>query len=1527
MGVQPRPPQRTLSNPSLSVQRPSIPQQQQRSLSTQYLPQSPVRKDSVIDLSADSPDAAQNRHGTTPRRGGSRLRLELSSEAFSNILPITTDSPQSMTPSRTAPLSDAMDPGNMSPALSRASQQDLDNPPMPMPKRRPPTAQAVQTPRKSASTTAPAKRDSRPKPYTIETPSAAPRFVSTHKRSNHNTGRDPFSRGLFSGYADFYPWNGNHHEDEWTTEAIQKGTWDRNTQTESASARQAIFPSLKQKSGLNLLSQIYTGILATRKLRGQITAPSTFKPPPRVTLTDTKREVWLRDLSNPAISLRRLSRTIPHGIRGRTLLDQCLNKNVPTERAVWLAKCVGANEIRAFKRKGVNGAFVMGGELKWVRDWTTFVEQFLDGVVWQFTEADWKNKVIYAIRLATHLYSDHLLDRDHYLEWIVAGLESSTQTRLPMWILIAQIYWADILRSRKHARRMVASLLSHLDAVHTDLDGDIFIQLSGRLAVLLTSLIQTTPESFVNPNTWFKYRHTLKANLYHDDAALAAFHAVDLRVSRLTVGNTESSPATPQQLVSLLDSILQKSMEGDLPEKCWATSDDKQEAASTIIRWAASVHRPGLSKVYVAARVIRAWAVYGSDLTHVILGILEDVADNDHARKQLMYRLITELARSGHFSIPYYFQWLIARGGYTNASEIDPDDGPCAMRLLVELPVHCFWDRWKIERANLLRRAGGYSVESEQQDMQNAFRCIQHALGLPIPAGDPISQRKPISVRKLGHMLKSSSRALNSHVAAQLRDAVDHQLSGMAHFAISLPMFTSVRAIMESTEDFAMFADILRSCVKASNPEVLASCADTINLNLRIFLALGAAEELFDSLLQRLRMMGPGQTVPARPLLAALSSLAERMPSRVQMAQELLQELIQNDRSNAIDACSPVSDSMMSHMHNRENEVSEEIEKLLTSGNSIDPPTMNRMFRNIVPRLDVGWAKADDSRRVLALLLARLRIFDTQHFDKLMSDWLCHLRALGTRPELMQLLPLLVSLGCISIDVLMRTANVSPPNSSDASFQNTGRPGSSTYLQELLALLLVELPKSVALTAEETYRFQIQQQSAMSEHSKDLLALIRNALLEYALLRQHQPDTSLILDDPNCQECILEALRYLVVEDAGAVAEAIAVKSLPAEAVRLVQTLVSELLVPGASTGASISFDEVLKLANERTMPFCQLKLNIELSLAQSSTGAAGEHGPSAFDLFAEAMDRAIEARNIMWTTMLPGLNDDIAQSLRSQACNRFLKLMPSIKSSTFEQDATDSARIQMAQNLLGVIESIVLGQAPQKFAQVFTSALVEKLADLWDMVAAKNGEKPAVQVAALGHWLPVLLRFIALHSAQPEGVPGSTQSGPITSKPTSINIPNFDARARSVLVLCGLMLELETLPACSRGTLAQQVFDLALVLIDPLPEEMRLTCAKSILQMPGAPPSLSASSDSRLYYLFSAAQPSSADNLMLAHREKPPTTSGAARALYATGHAPNEKLTPFVLRRWELLHEPTPNVGENDTSLNLRLFEAVKVH
>lgn len=57
------------------------------------------------------------------------------------------------------------------------------------------------------------------------------------------------------------------------------------------------------------------------------------------------------------------------------------------------------------------------------------------------------------------------MDREHYLDWTVSSLESSHHSQLPMWIIIAQIYWKDLLRLRRYGRRLATALISHYHVV------------------------------------------------------------------------------------------------------------------------------------------------------------------------------------------------------------------------------------------------------------------------------------------------------------------------------------------------------------------------------------------------------------------------------------------------------------------------------------------------------------------------------------------------------------------------------------------------------------------------------------------------------------------------------------------------------------------------------------------------------------------------------------------------------------------------------------------------------------------------------------------------------------------------------------------------------------------------------------------------------------------------------------------------------------------------------------------------------
>ncbi len=231
--------------------------------------------------------------------------------------------------------------------------------------------------------------------YAMEVASVAPRYQGSGKKFRlHSVNRVADST---VEPADYHPWTGAHPEDCLSDHCIKSGYSDKisNHQSEQSSARPSIWSSVKHKSGLQILSSLLVSVVDRRESSGTVTLKSTFKPPPRVTLTDNRREAWLRDLADPTISLRRLSRTIPHGVRGKALLDHCLSKKITTLRAVWLARCVGANEMRAFRRQGNSSRFANGGETQWIRDWTSNVESFLISIMDGSKDQDWKERMAY----------------------------------------------------------------------------------------------------------------------------------------------------------------------------------------------------------------------------------------------------------------------------------------------------------------------------------------------------------------------------------------------------------------------------------------------------------------------------------------------------------------------------------------------------------------------------------------------------------------------------------------------------------------------------------------------------------------------------------------------------------------------------------------------------------------------------------------------------------------------------------------------------------------------------------------------------------------------------------------------------------------------------------------------------------------------------------------------------------------------------------------------------------------------------
>ncbi|TVY37297.1 Mediator of RNA polymerase II transcription subunit [Lachnellula subtilissima] len=1476
-----------------------------RTLSQQFPSGSPARRggggnEGFVDLTLESDVAG--RYGTVPRMGSSRLRLEISDSSNDSDASPKQHS-DATTPWRTSVLPRGRPqlhfdvPNSSNPGFSASQQEaahnEVNNKAMPLPVRpgqhAPPTAEKARSALGNS-----AKKEGRPKPYVLEVPTLAPRYPP-------------------NGHADFYPWTGNHPEDQFSEPVIRQGYFDKAqmTQNETGTARAAISPALKHKTGLQTLSSLFTDVLAQRRSHGQVTASWAFKPPPRVTVTDTKREIWLKDLANPTISLKRLSRSIPHGIRGKVLLDQSLSKNIPIERAVWLAKCVGANELRSFRRKGVSGTFQMGGEAKWIRDFTVCVEQFVENVVGSCGEGDFKGRINYVIRLAAHFHAEYLLDREHYMDWLVSSLENSPQAKLPLWILITQVYWKDLVKYRKYGRRLAGALLGHVSELADHPDHDILEPLLDRLQQLLKGLMISNPDSFVSPRLWAKHEHAIRSSLLSDDSQfLAVFEKISLRNKRLTIPGIEKKSTARQRLIRLLDMNLTDSSMHDVPKRCWQVDEDKTMLLQAVLEWSTSSYRPGSSKIFVAARILRFWSKSGVDVTESILDFLDSDVVRFGRNKTSFYHLVSELARSEHFSTPRYLQWLISRGGLYGATDA-ASDGPCATRLLAELPLHNLSDGMISLHRTLLDRAG-FSVDEEEQRMRICMASMNRTLPSiqanadleleldNLPTSDDLSvlvaQLSRSSKSEIGLWLRYKVRVQMQQPTIPLLEDWDTSPMKGGTSAITVSDFYTFRNYLELIDDYSMLADVLKIVASSNDAEVLASCADTINLHTDTFAAIGALHGLFDILTARLPVLVEDQDFIPRIVLVSLSDLAARIPERKSIADQLSQELAMSDRKNAADACSPVSDHM-AMMQITETDFTDEIEKVLASGNSMDQATLDRLFQRVVLQLEMVWEKSPEQQRSCGLLLTRLRTFDAQHFDSIMHNWTVRFLNMTDRPNMIRILGPLISFGCLSFQSVL--ASCEALNEKDALSTQRSTSGAS---KELLVLLLGPSNLLGSMGVEELYRFRIKQAHVQMDFAVEVLATIRQALEIHHTSEggdTYDANARMLLESRSSWELFQ---KYALLHTDSMI-QALVIPMLPESGspnAVSVSSIVDKLLL-GDSQREDITTEAILDIANDLTLPFCQIKLESMFTSEDSLMSGTEEGRSERLEAFDSAIEAAVDSGKTAWASIVPLLDKSIAYHLRRRAQIQFLALFPSPKSALAYDSSALQGRLIHAENLLRIIDTTARSAtAPTPMSSDHTSLAVDIITTLSGVrILLSTSHAKQIKDALVTKWIPLLLSFITMHTSEFE----ATRSG-------------HESRAKAILALLAIMLELQALDTSTEAIngLIEHNFDLALYLVDPLPDDMRQQCIRSLRDTVSSP---------QLHYIFSfAANPS--EWLVLSQKESIPVSNGGPGDGGTDKRSQEkEKLTPFPLRKWELLGDSTPHFGENDTSLSLTLFGA----
>lgn len=1405
-------------------------------------------------------------------------------------------------------------------------------------------------------------------PYQIEIPSAAP-VLRAEK------------------VADFSPWTGNHPEDVLNEQTAKQGYYDRTqvSQNESNTARPSLYAQLKHRSGLHMLSSVFAAALEKRQGHSMVTAPSTFKPPPRVTLTDNKREAWLRDLANPGVPLRRLSRTIPHGIRGRVLLDQCLTKWVPVGRAVWLAKCVGANEIRAFKRKGTSGTLTIGLEAKWVRDWTTNVQQFLEGVVTSCGVADWKLKMTYAVSLTARLFFEQLLDHDQYLGWFLSSLEAAPLNTLPVWLLMLGVYWNHILRYRKRGRRLAELLLDKLHEANK-LDSTKSLRpLVDRLSLHIRKLTLEHTSSVVLPHSWDRHKDLLSSCLNLKDnihrAIIQNLAERNARVQRPRKCQETTDQPPQQRVIQLFDSIRSMHDFSSVSIAALNAIDDKAALVFKLLEWVATPFRYGICRVYTGARLLRKWKIAGVDVDSCIISFLTE----SHGRSQLnmdnVYHIISELVRSQTFSVGRYLQWLVAKGVADCSRDSHRKNLPGDIGLLLQLPMSRLPEHVRNLRNTLLHRAG---IEASEEELVIATLKASIAQRLPNIFGTVTE-----STMSCDFLQSDLTWAVKSEIGQWIRRAITEDRRSPAgkfqplpsatdteHSALSADEFYTIRGILESFGDLSMLADVLKQATKCDDGIVLASTADTINYHFRSFCVIGATTDLFRRLVEsyaRLKRRG----MAGLDLIFSLIDLGLHLPGELNTVALLRQDLCRMESKTSMAAPSPLSDHIPATFTETDPLFQEKLDQLLSSGNGMDESTLDTIFNALINLLEYSDGQAKLSANESCRYLAYLRPFHPKHFDIMLVRWICGLLKSPTRTILSRALPPLIGVGCVTIQAFVFLVRRLLQSEKVASMI----PNPNDLKIDLLQLLVPPPARQSRYFDMVTYRFHLSQKEFLFKHPEEAFAIIRDAI---ALIDSPSQEGSCRQAREELGNSAVVLLQMLLTKNPEGAVQHCTEKLFnqhPSSMAALSKALDSLLGFDTQSGPPSTSVAEkVIELTNDFSLPFCQLKLQ---TLFNSEAG--GNVKNEIVDVMFKAAIADSRSRRSNWVGLVRLMSQDAVRQIRERAEKGFFALPLFEESTDSSSSAADNNNsLETAKLYLTIIEKLAYS-IPDTGVQGIGPVLVEKMdillhklismqtsysssAETRHAVDAEQVIRSRAQFErALAFWFSALLRMVVFHRSA-FSIPSAPKSSSLQEQ-TRLLISIFCITlARLPDNVLRLFPTADYFPHSMRpgdyrpcpGILLQaHALDVAASLIDTFPDEVRHQCARFLKEK--CPPLSQVQNDSRFLYLLGPLGDGAAMNTTLPASVPSPAAPGSTPAPtpssnLAAGPSSQQPASAFLgvpsglpeglncgashlclqyrgraigaypIRPWELLEDAAPIVGTNDTAVSLGYFDARRI-
>lgn len=1328
--------------------------------------------------------------------------------------------------------------------------RDPENrPPPALPVR--PWAYAPRPPRLQDTTSAERVRKEAPVPNTpdkLETPDIAPKF----------------RHGTLGG---FFPWVGKHPEDVLSAEHVKGGYFDKGPNPldkELSTAKAPLYNAFKNKSGLEYLSALFSLALEAKNKHGGISSSSSFKPPPRVTLTETKKRAWLADLASADVPLRRLSRTIPQNIRGQMLLEQCLVNSVPINRALWFAKCVGANEIRTLKRKGTTPAVANTQESKWIKEWTSNVEQFLEALAGRCGQPAWRIDIQYAVRLSTRLYLENLLDRDHYLEWVVKSLSASDLAHVPFWLLLSQIYTKDLARFHRRGNRLAEGLVSKLNLA-CDSDQEILQPLILKLSSHLRELFILQPQCFLMPDKWPEceaaLQHALSTGSTSGQQLLEDIRRANIRA----LGHTRSpdGKTSPHQaIIRLLDSLHPPYDIRSLIEECQRACQDDILVATTVLEWSTSQFRSGQARIYLAVRILRRFHKVGLDIESILFNFVATNATGNGSSGvsvDAFKHVIGELSRSRTFSTSRYIQWLGTRGALQGTCfTLDKDGQPgdhriqdCTdpFQLLTEISLGHLETHVVSLRNTMLVRAG-FDVEQERSIVRDCKSTLTKRLALvdtgleaQTTGGDGSTtdlSKWPWTMKyEIAHWLREQASIFYDPSVR------DEKRSASGINGLNATQFCRLRNCLEEIGDLAVLADVLKMVLATPSEEVRALVVDTIARHLPVLSAIGAFETLYQRACQS--YLALRATRPAvLHLASSLLSLCTECPNKTLPTKTLQRDFVKGDRRAAAAAYSPFSDGIAESLQHAGEMFIEEFEAILQSEPNMNDQTTSQLFGLLTGRIAKGMKDADFAQTcpVMCQLLARLRLRRPRQCNLLIPSWISQLLSEARSEPGHVLLINLVSERCAEFGTLIECARKVIQISPNA-------------VRDQIRALFAQNKSPVNPASQ--YRF----------NTSRLRYLQSRPLAVVDILTEITPDGENLIGESTWSEL----LGNLVLKPES-------VEALSSSATTLLLVRLKSMLVAHEQSGSS-DLNEITCLvqrANDFSLPLCRLWLS--LSAKEQQVDAARMQDEMA-QAFLSVAIQAPDARNVApgsaWSELLRAASPQVAAKVRHEAEETFFTSLPAYLQSKAPVPSATTDDPELTARYLEVISGACHDTAGQPSAGI-SARLLEKAS--LSLKCLSNAAKdsllpstpstgvPMTPIAAttptaqfsietpahLFNYVRLLVRMICLQRAAFAPVPppssAFTSAPPVPASHSSLTKQVQQDLIMLLLRLVSLALhpalnaspQPPGLSTVQRDDLVSFILDTVATLSDNLTEEGRALCLRFLKEK---------MTDSRLQFVF----------------------------------------------------------------------------